>query len=416
MKLFTHSPIGVALLLSSAAAAGIVRLDWDELPGLPPSAGQTKQPGVAGPFAGVHGDALIVAGGANFPERLPWEGGAKIWWDDVWVLEKLSSAKPAWVTKSAGGEAFKLPRRLGYGFSMSTADGVICAGGHDAERCYADVFMLSWDANARELRRITLPPMPEPLSFMAGALVDNTIYVAGGQTTMKVAVPSSVFWALDLSKRGRPAEFKWSVLPTWPGPPRILPVAAAQRSARGEEFFLFSGRRPQSGRATELLSDAYAFDPGARTWRRLPAIGDGARQGLSVMAGSAAAVGAGDVLVFGGDRGELYSELEAHDLAIAALRTKLAPAPANGRAALEREIESRLDAKRKLYDAHPGFAREVLAYDTRRDTWRTVGQSPVPPQVTTFAVPYGRSILIPSGEIKPGIRTPAINRVTPVFD
>jgi N-acetylneuraminic acid mutarotase len=276
--------------------------------------------------------------------------------------------------------------------------------------------MLSWDAIARELRRITLPPLPEPLSFLAGALVDYTFFVAGGQTTMKVAVPSSVFWALDLSKRGRPAEFKWSVLPTWPGPPRILPVAAAQRSARGEEFFLFSGRRPQSGRATELLSDAYAFDPGARTWRRLPAIGDGARQGLSVMAGSAAAVGAGDVLVFGGDRGELYSELEAHDLAIAALRTKLAPAPANGRAALEREIESRLDAKRKLYDAHPGFAREVLAYDTRRDTWRTVGQSPVPPQVTTFAVPYGRSILIPSGEIKPGIRTPAINRVTPVFD
>jgi N-acetylneuraminic acid mutarotase len=317
------------------------------------------------------------------------------------------------VTASSAGQAFKLPRRLGYGISVSTPEGVICAGGHDAERCYAEVFMLSWDARMREVRRTALPSMPEPLSFMAGALVNNTFYVAGGQTTMKDPQPSTAFWSLDLSKRDRPAEFKWSVLPTWPGPPRILPVAAAQRSSRGTEFFLFSGRRPQPGRATEILSDAYAFDPKSRTWRALPAVGDGAKSGLSVMAGSAAAVGDRDVLLFGGDRGEIYLKLEAHDLAIATLRAKLPGSSAEIRDSLDREIRRRLDAKRIIYGEHHGFAREVLAFDTRRETWRSAGHSPFPGQVTTVAVTHGDAIIIPSGEIKPGIRTPAIIRVRP---
>ncbi|MGB0741144.1 MAG: hypothetical protein ACPGXX_13810, partial [Planctomycetaceae bacterium] len=41
-------------------------LTWQELPELPDDLG------VAGPFAGVHNDALIVAGGANFP-RPVWD-------------------------------------------------------------------------------------------------------------------------------------------------------------------------------------------------------------------------------------------------------------------------------------------------------------------------------------------------------
>jgi len=400
----------MALMVAAIVDGAVATLTWDSLPPLPPLAGEVKQPGVAGPFAGVHGDALIVAGGANFPDKLPWDGGAKIWWNDIWVLENLSSAAPRWVTD----KTFQLPRRIGYGISVSTPDGVVCAGGHDAERCYADVFMLSWDARARQIRRTDLPPLPEPLSFMAGALVGNTFYIAGGQTTMKDAVPSSIFWSLDLSKREQPAEFKWSVLPAWPGPDRILPVAAAQRTARGDEFFLFSGRKPQTGQATEILSDAYAFDPRSRTWRTLPSIGDGVRRGLSVMAGSAVAVGESEILLFGGDRGVLFQELEAHDRTIARLRARIASGPDGERGAIEREIAERLAAKRRVYDSHPGFARDVLAFDTRLETWRTVGRSPVLPPVTTVAVKYRDVILFPSGEVKPGIRTTEIMRVVPV--
>jgi SSS family solute:Na+ symporter len=401
----------LAVVLSAgllpACSAKVMSIAWEEFPSLPPSAGQTRQPGVAGPFAGVHGDVLIVAGGANFPDKMPWDGGAKIWWDDIWVLEKRPDGSARWVSD----KTFKLPRRLGYGVSVSTAEGVVCAGGNDADRCYADVFLLSWDAKAREIRRTALPSMPEPLSFMAGALVGTTLYVAGGQHVMKNAIPSSAFWSLDLSKRNRPAEFKWTVLPTWPGVARVVPVAAAQRSRRGEEFFLFSGRVPQAGRPTELLADAFAFDPRTRSWRTLPKIGGG--PGASVMAGMAAPVGHDEVLLFGGDRGELFLELEAHDLAIDAARRKLADAPAGERSALERQIDERLAAKRRIYGSHPGFGREVFAYDTTSDAWRVVTRSTVEPQVTTFAVNWGNAVVIPSGEIRPGVRTPKIVRAVP---
>jgi N-acetylneuraminic acid mutarotase len=274
------------------------------------------------------------------------------------------------------------------------------------------VFLLSWDARDRTVRTTPLPSLPEPLTNMAGALVGRTLYVAGGQHVMKGAVPSAVFWALDFSQRDRPAEFKWVKLPSWPGPARVLAVAAGQGPPRREKFYLFSGRLPQPGGATRLLGDAYEYDPLTRVWRTLAPIGG---LGVSVMAGTAAPFGSDEVLVFGGDRGELFLKLEAQDLAIEGLRQKLAGATAMERAALEREIDNRLEAKRTLYVGHPGFGREVFAYDTRRDAWRVVARSPFEPQVTTLAVKVGGHIVIPSGEVRPGVRTPEVVRVRPLL-
>src|SRR3954468_24475207 len=87
-----------------------------------------------GPCRGGNRGALLVGAGANFPDRPPWEGGTKTWTDRVFVL-----ADPAgrWVELEG-----KLPRPLGYGVSATTEAGVVCAGGSDARRHYADVFLL----------------------------------------------------------------------------------------------------------------------------------------------------------------------------------------------------------------------------------------------------------------------------------
>ena len=66
----------IALAQGAPAPAG----GWTKLPSLP------DKEGVAGPFAGVSHGALIVAGGANFPDEKPWEGGKKVWSDTVFVL------------------------------------------------------------------------------------------------------------------------------------------------------------------------------------------------------------------------------------------------------------------------------------------------------------------------------------------
>ena len=70
-------------------------LKWDRLPDLPSGPDQEKQIGLAGAFTGVHNDALIVAGGANFSEGLPWEINStgvvppKIYHDDIFVLQQI---------------------------------------------------------------------------------------------------------------------------------------------------------------------------------------------------------------------------------------------------------------------------------------------------------------------------------------
>lgn len=394
-------PGWLALLLAmQTCSARPTELSWDHLPPLPPAAGQSKQPGVASPFVGVHGDALLVAGGANFPEKAPWEGGAKVWWRDLFVLEHVSGARPAWVQD----KRFTLPHTLAYGVSVSTPDGIVCVGGADAERCYADVFLLSWDSAAREIRRVPLPALPQPLAFGAAALVGRTLYVAGGQHSMHAPAASSAFWSLDLAQRQSP-NFGWNMLPTWPGPARIVPVAAGAH----DTFYLFSGRRPRPGQPTEILRDAYAFEPKTKTWRALGNIG-GTAEGVSVMAGTAVATD-DEVLLFGGDRGDVFLELEAHDRAIEALRAQLAAAEPAKRAALQAEIEGHLETKKKRYVTHAGFSRDVLGYQPRANTWRVVAHAPVALPVTTIAVQSGGTVIIPSGEVRPGIRTAEVVKV-----
>lgn len=396
----TLAALAAAWTGALTAAARAEELAWGTPPPLPPAAGRTEQPGVAGPFVGVHRGALLVGGGANFPEKMPWDGGAKVWWDDLRVLEEAGTAEARWAP-----ERFALPRRIGYGYTFSVADGVVCVGGHDAERVYAEAFLLAWDPAARTVRRTELLALPRPLTFMAGAQVGTTLFVFGGQHGMSgdAAAPTRTVWSLDLEARGRGAAWRWEERPAWPGPERVLPVAVAQRGPAGrEEIFLFSGRRPRAGAATELLRDAYAFDPAANAWRALGPVGGGA--GVCVMGATAVAAGDREVLVLGGDRGELFLELEAHDRAIAALR-------ARGGAAAEAEIATRLAAKRAIYARHPDFAREVLAYDARADRWRLAGRAPEPLPVTTQAVAVAGGALLPSGEVKPGVRTPAVRSV-----
>lgn len=61
---------------------------WIILNSLPAPVTAKEHPGVAGPIVGIFQNQLIVAGGANFPNGFPWQGGIKKYWDDIYVLKK----------------------------------------------------------------------------------------------------------------------------------------------------------------------------------------------------------------------------------------------------------------------------------------------------------------------------------------
>ena len=123
-----HRIIAILFLFSvSALAEEKARLKWEALPDLPDTIG------VAGPFAGTHNDTLIIAGGANFPDGVPWrptaDGGtsAKVYHDTIHVVTKDSLNT---ITEAKA----RLPQVLGYGVSISTSDGLLCIGGEWRKR------------------------------------------------------------------------------------------------------------------------------------------------------------------------------------------------------------------------------------------------------------------------------------------
>ena len=355
-------------------------LKWEQLPPLP--GGQ----GFAGAFVGVSNDALIVAGGANFPYGRPWDEDpkkrTKVWYDDVFVLTAAKGQQ----TEGRWKTGYKLPRPLGYGVSITTDQGVVCLGGGDAGRHYAKVLRLEWSQG--KIKITELPAMPAPAAFSCGAMIGETIYVAGGKDRPKpyqsqdgsegLPVAMKNFWALDLSKKG--SELKWEQLKPWPGKPRMQAVAAVQQ----DKLFLIGGVTLENDKKGDdkrvFLSDCYCYDPGKKQWTR---IADLPRFAAAAPT-PAMPLGQASFAVVGGDD------------AINAFRMG------------------------ELKDAHPGFPSDVLVYHTITNTWTARGAFPkdtlkgIWPPVTTNTTVWRGRYVVPSGEARPGVRTPRVFWAEPV--
>lgn len=339
--------IACGLLASIALPLGATEnsspLNWRQLPPLPDPLG------VAAPFAGVSDKALLVAGGANFPNGFPWQGGQKVWHDAVYSL-----AAPDAEWKSVG----KLPRPLAYGVSVTYGQSVVCAGGSDAQRHYSDVFVMRLVHEQVQFQ--ALPSLPRTLANGAGALLGSTLYLAGGSETPEATIALNNFWTLDLAA----AQPRWQELQPWPGPARMLAVAAAQDGA----FFLASGVElvdDATGKpARRYLQDAYRYKPDSG-WRRIADL----PHPTAASPSPAPALGQSSFIILGGDDGS---------------RVGFQPIA-----------------------QHPGFPKSILAYHTITDTWKPLGEVPAA-RVTTPTVKWNDDWVVPSGEMRPGVRSPEV--------
>ncbi|MEN3943887.1 hypothetical protein WJU23_21475 [Prosthecobacter sp. SYSU 5D2] len=323
--------------------------DWTSLPALPDTEG------FAGSFAGVAGGALLVAGGTNFPDKRPWEGGTKVWYDTVYAL-----GQPDGKWKKAG----RLPKPNGYGVSITTPDGLACIGGGDLESNFRDVFRLRYTNG--KLTTQALPLLPQPCAFMAGAEMDGILYVAGGISTPTATTALSTLWALDLKQ----VDKGWKELPPCPGPARILATMAAHDGV----LYFISGaslKADADGKpAREWLSDAWSYRPN-QGWKKIADI-----PRVAVAAPSPAPVMDDHILILGGDDG----------------------------------VNVNFEPK----DKHPGFPREILTYHPGSDSWGGIGDLPFS-LVTTPAVEWHGRIIIAGGEARPGKRSPEVWSGKPVI-
>lgn len=352
-------------------------IQWNEAVELP-SELTSPHPGLAGAFSGIHNGVLIIAGGANFPEDPPWEGGKKVWWDKIHVLHK-TEGHYQWINNLD----LRLDQGNAYGISIATQAGLLCIGGGNEAGIVSDIILLSWDETTQTLSRETLGKLPPDLVVNAGAMVNDEIFISGiieGKNHLiKLNVEKLLEENID--------PYAWIQLEGCPGPPRIFPAFATQSNGETTCLYLFGGRTVNDGKM-KILEDGYFFNLKEKQWKPI-------ENTPPVMAAPAMSYGANNILIFGGDDGKLLLERDEMERRIR-------------RGPDQVEIDSLSLLLKNSFSNHPGFSQQVYAFNTITNSFQRIGSMPFLAPVTTNSVLWDDQIVLVSGEIKPGIRTPAI--------
>ncbi|GEO04348.1 hypothetical protein AAE02nite_20120 [Adhaeribacter aerolatus] len=382
MKIELFHTIALILVMimhnqTMAQSQTVQAINWKVAVELPALTGQAKALGLAGPVAGVHHQVLVVAGGANFPDKMPWLGGTKKYYNDIYVFEKEAKGN----TIKPYPKLFHLSNPVAYGASCSTPSGIICAGGENDKGITNQVLLIQWDTATKNIAVKNLPDLPIAVTNAAITSINNKVYVGGGEMADGV---SNQFFSLDLN---HPAA-GWQQLPPLPKPISHA-VMVMQSSGEHQYIYLIGGRKKNSNGISDLYDSVYQYDLKSSQWQQ--------KQSLpyALSAGTGMATRAGNILLFGGDKGETFHKTEQLLAAIAAEKG-------------EAKKQELIQQKANLQSAHPGFSKEVLQYNAHADTWKKLGTIPFEVPVTTTAVNWADGVLIPSGEIKAGVRTPQL--------
>ena len=362
--------------INNKVAQKDVAIEWSVAGVLPSADGVTPQPGLAGPVAGIIQNHLIVSGGANFPEGLPWYGNKKVYHDEIYLFEKKNGR-----LVNATVSKLKLPEPVAYCANVTTPDGMIYIGGENEQGILDKVVFVKYSSTSDSVSFSELPSLPLPLTNLAAAYNDQTIYVAGGNSKDG---NSNKFFSLDIST----AVASWQPLPDVPVK-ICFAVMAVQSNGDHDCIYLIGGRRKNSNGLSDIFNTVYQFDIKDNQWKQKRSLP------YSVSAGTGIANGSNHILLFGGDKGETFSKEEKLTMAIRSERD-------------QQKNKNLVREKIALLEAHPGFTSEVLLYNTIADTWKKTTSLPPASPVTTTAIKWGEDIIIPAGEIKAGVRTPKI--------
>ena len=358
-------------------------LRWKTIAQLPLSEGSMPHIGLAGPVTGVVNDFMIVAGGANFPDLPPWEGGQKAFHDKIYVLTKKRSGRYHWHHDSE----IRLPFPVAYTANVSFGKSVFILGGENRTGPLKAALRLEWADG--HLHFYPLPDLPGPVTAGGAVCLENKIYLAGGNNGKET---SGMLFMLDLNH----PEAGWQTKAPLPFPVEYAATITGN-DGHNDCLYLIGGRYKMAEDSITAFSDKiFKYNPTNDQWTVLDfRLHTGDK--IKLAAGASVSIAGRQILLIGGDSGEIFNKIELFNHKIA--RAK------------EKERELLIIEKKELLTNHPGFNKAVYLYNPLTNLCTQMGEVPGITQVTTTAFFWKNDIIIPSGEIKPGIRTPQINKV-----
>ena len=363
--------IGVCFFYASIAQQKYRQpIVWHEVGVLPKINKEQSNIGLSGIITGIIGGQLLIGGGNNFPAGLPWEGGIKQYYNDVFVY----GIKNDTIIHTA---SFKLPSSIAYAAIAQTPDKIMYAGGENENGPVSQVYCIQKSKGATSFEVITWPSLPEALTNAVAVATNAALYVFGGANSKGV---SDKVWALYFDK----ITAGWKHVSDMP-----QPTSFAAASLLNGQVYIMGGRCKGADGISKIYNQVFAWDIENNTWH------EKAKLPEAVSAATAITTNDSSILFIGGDKSVVFSEVEL-------LAAKIA---ATTDISIKKELAI---IKNNLQKTHPGFSKDVLKYNRVSNTWGPYAQLSFTAPVTTHAFINNSKIYLPAGEIKPGIRTPKI--------
>ena len=336
--------------LTLSLAVGFAQTTPD-FPPLPDARGR------AGMMAAVLKDArgqpcILAAGGANFPDKMPWEGGTKVFYREIFLLEKLPQG---WTWRKVGD----LPEACAYGAFCTSLDqrSLIIAGGANGEHHLNQVWAVPADGHVSTFSS----PLTTPRAYAAFANIQGSLTIVGGTSTPEATRALDTMTMLGLHT----PEAGWKTNESDPEQSRILGFMAS------DDGILLWGGGCRLSEVSQQAHRTYLEDVQYVTRQNQGVRFHGFPETLAASAGPAINVAQGFCIV-GGDNGSHYGKPPA---------------------------------------THPGHSQTILFIDQESFATKVIGTWPTP-IATAPLLRLGNDLITISGETKPGVRTPAISHWT----
>ncbi len=366
----------IALSFISSFGQEISKLSIVDLPNLPAENPRVESIGYAGMLGGVHNKVFLAAGGANFPNGLPWKGGNKVWSKHVYIFENNQ-----WRLSSK-----QLPIPLAYSASISTEKGILCIGGNNESYISDRVLLLSYNSLTKDVEISNYPKLPEPLAFSSVVKFEDFVYLTGGKNAQG---STNAFYRLNLKDA-----VEWEKLTNFPGLPRALHCTAVQETQTNKKLFIIGGRNEVAGHKSQVLTNYLSYDFKKQIWQDEGVIQiDGEYKVL--MGASALTTGSMHIMIYGGSDELLFNELEHISLQLSTVQND----------SLVNLLKNRRDA---ILNNHQGFSNDILVYNTITKKWFIYDKVKTNIPVTALSFKNQDDFVIVSGEVSPGIRTPSV--------
>lgn len=374
---FLKYTIPFCMLLNSQVEAQQKKtpvLNWDIAANLP-NLDNHPNLGYAGPVTGMMNSHLLIAGGANFPEKMPWFGGQKKYYDQIYLYKRHSTGISLTPTQS------RLPHPIAYAAICPSKNEIYYAGGENENGLSNLVFKISWQKEHQQIAFESLPNLPFALTNGSATCIDDKMYIVGGESKTGV---SDKMLVLDLKH----ISLGWKEIAILPKPVSHSVVLSSKKNG-SSMIFIMGGRKKTSSGVSDLYQSCWSYNINTGEIINLNSLP------ISLSASTGAIVQDNQLLIFGGDSGETFHQVET---LIASINQTVDPI----------KKDSLLGIKNSLQIHHPGFNNQIFRYQINMDKWDVIGSIPFAVPVTTTAVKWDNQIFFPSGEIKAGIRSPYI--------